>query len=177
MVHIVDYLIHPSPNDLTNRRPGTGAAVIAVYYILLFPLLVCYGRLLHTIFTDPGFVPRGEGYYKQKNDQEKNSIRYRRRSRSGSSTSQRTEGTNSIAGIPDSGSIHGPESTDSHGGKYGVSLPARSDEQMVEAGLEDRLQVRPVQGEDVLHPRRHQGPNHQLPARDHGHRLRSLYCL
>ncbi len=48
---------------------------------------------------------------------------------------------------------------------------------MVQAGLEDGLKVRPVQAEDVLHPRLHQRPHHQLPARHHGHFHCSSFVL
>lgn len=86
---VVDYLLNPSPSHLQKRRVGAAAGVLAVYYILLFPVLACYFRLLHEIIFNPGFVPLGPQWAEQQTEADK-STRKRRRSRSGK--------TNNIAG-------------------------------------------------------------------------------
>lgn len=56
---VVDYLLNPAPSLLIKRRVGPAIAILIIYYIILFILLVCYGRLVQTVVTNPGLVPRG----------------------------------------------------------------------------------------------------------------------
>ncbi|KAJ5099427.1 hypothetical protein N7532_006428 [Penicillium argentinense] len=55
----IDYLIHPLP--FYNRKPrvGAGAAILAIYYVLLIPLISTYIRLLYNVLENPGFLPLG----------------------------------------------------------------------------------------------------------------------
>lgn len=64
----IDYLLSPpfSLPTLVRRRTGAAIAVLTIYYILLLLLLTCLGRLIQTILTNPGLVPRGEQYYLEK---------------------------------------------------------------------------------------------------------------
>jgi palmitoyltransferase len=64
----LDYLINPSPDFLVKPRPGSAAAILLLYYLLLIPLLVCYARLVQTIITNPGYVPRGAAWYQQRKE-------------------------------------------------------------------------------------------------------------
>jgi len=54
----VDYLLKASGTDRAPR-PGTANALIAVYLILLSLIALSYFRLLYTVTTYPGYVPRG----------------------------------------------------------------------------------------------------------------------
>lgn len=62
----IDYLINPSPDFSVRPRLGSAAAILLLYYLLLIPLLICYARLLQTIITNPGYVPRGAAWYQQR---------------------------------------------------------------------------------------------------------------
>ena len=55
----VDYLINPYPNYARRPRVSTGAAIVAVYYVLLIPMVVTYLRLLYNVVWNPGYLPRG----------------------------------------------------------------------------------------------------------------------
>ena len=59
----IKYLIHPDPGLGVKKRPGIAAAILAIHYIILTILLICYGRLVQTIVTNPGLVPRGPQWY------------------------------------------------------------------------------------------------------------------
>ena len=61
----IDYLLSPPPSLPVARRTGSAIAVLLVYYLLLFALLVTYGRLVQTVVTNPGLVPRGSQWYAQ----------------------------------------------------------------------------------------------------------------
>ncbi len=65
----IDYLINPSPDLLVQPRSGSAAAILLFYYLLLIPLLVCYARLIQTIITNPGYVPRSEAWYLQRKEE------------------------------------------------------------------------------------------------------------
>jgi palmitoyltransferase len=75
---VVDYLLNPSPRYQQEPRIGAAAGILAVYYILLFPVLACYSRLLHEIIRNPGFIPRGPQWAEQQQEAEKNSRKGRR---------------------------------------------------------------------------------------------------
>jgi palmitoyltransferase len=72
----LDYLINPPPDFLVKPRPGSAAAILLFYYLLLIPLLVCYARLIQTIITNPGYVPRGAAWYQQHKEKAASSGRH-----------------------------------------------------------------------------------------------------
>lgn len=55
----VDYLIHPLPSYNRSPRVGAGAAIIAIFYLFLIPMLGTYIRLLYTVIRNPGYLPLG----------------------------------------------------------------------------------------------------------------------
>lgn len=55
----VDYLIHPLPSYNRSPRVGAGAAIIAIYYVLLIPMVGTYLRLFYNVVREPGFLPFG----------------------------------------------------------------------------------------------------------------------
>lgn len=80
-IDVVDYLVNPSPRHLQKPRVGAAAGILVVYYILLFPVLACYFRLLHEIIWNPGFTPLGPQWGEQQKET-KEDARRKRRSRS-----------------------------------------------------------------------------------------------
>jgi palmitoyltransferase len=60
---VVEYLINPSPSLLLEPRVGPAIAILIIFYTIEIILLACYGRLVHTIITNPGVVPRGAQFY------------------------------------------------------------------------------------------------------------------
>jgi len=52
----INYLIHPPAG--IPRRLGAGVAIIVIYFALMIPMSLSYFRVLGTIATEPGFVPR-----------------------------------------------------------------------------------------------------------------------
>ena len=83
---LADYLLNPSPYV---RKPRTGAAVtiLVLYFVFLLLLGSAYIRILVTIFTNPGFVPRGSQWLTQRETatQGKGSKRHKERRDSNSS--------------------------------------------------------------------------------------------
>jgi palmitoyltransferase len=65
-VECLDYLLRPPTYLDLPRRQGTAIAILVIYYILLFMLLVSYARLVLMILTNPGVVPRGPQWYVEK---------------------------------------------------------------------------------------------------------------
>jgi palmitoyltransferase len=61
----VDYLLNPPEFSDVPRRSGAAIAILVTYYLLLLPVLVSYTRLIHTIVTNPGYIPRGEQWEAQ----------------------------------------------------------------------------------------------------------------
>lgn len=59
---IVDLLIDPS-DPLRTPRHGAAVAVLVLYFVTLFLASLSYFRLLWTVFTNPGYVPRGPQWY------------------------------------------------------------------------------------------------------------------
>ncbi|KAK5046295.1 hypothetical protein LTR84_008438 [Exophiala bonariae] len=64
----IDYLLRPHLSLPTLLHPDTGAAIaiLTVYYLTLLMTLICFGRMIQTIFTNPGVIPRGPQYYVEK---------------------------------------------------------------------------------------------------------------
>ncbi|KAL4925781.1 DHHC family palmitoyltransferase [Aspergillus undulatus] len=54
----IDYLIDPLPKYARSSRVGTGAAIIAVFYVLLLVVLITYARLLYNVVWNPDLLPR-----------------------------------------------------------------------------------------------------------------------
>ncbi|KAL2002866.1 hypothetical protein VTN02DRAFT_5703 [Thermoascus thermophilus] len=77
----VDYLIHPYPDYSRSPRVGAGAAIIAVYYVLLFPVIVTYLRLLYTVIWKTGFLPRGAQWKRERDEAEESAGHHRKRRR------------------------------------------------------------------------------------------------
>ncbi|OAL39549.1 hypothetical protein AYO20_00946 [Fonsecaea nubica] len=63
------YLIHPKHSLLVRRETGSAIAVLVIFYLLLLVTLTCFGRLILTIITNPGLIPRGEQYWIEKEQQ------------------------------------------------------------------------------------------------------------
>lgn len=56
----INYLINPPRPDVP-RRVTQGIAISIVYFVLLFPVSVCWLRLLLIVLQDPGYIPQGSG--------------------------------------------------------------------------------------------------------------------
>ena len=54
-IHTVHRLLHP-PSGKT-KQTGTAIALIVVYSALFFIMLASYARIIHRVYTSPGFVP------------------------------------------------------------------------------------------------------------------------
>ncbi|RAK98838.1 DHHC family palmitoyltransferase [Aspergillus ibericus CBS 121593] len=54
----IDYLIHPLPKYHRSSRVGAGAAILAVFYILLIVVIITYLRLLYNVIRNPGYLTR-----------------------------------------------------------------------------------------------------------------------
>jgi palmitoyltransferase len=82
----VDYLIHPLSSYDRGPRVGAGAAILAIYWVLLIPMVVTYLHLYYYVLWNPGYLPLGTQPIKD-DENEKNSKRShpKRRRRRGSS--------------------------------------------------------------------------------------------
>jgi palmitoyltransferase len=88
----VDYLIHPLPSYNRGSRVGAGAAIIAVYYVLLIPMIATYIRLVYNVLWNPGYLPFGAERVQAESSQDhKHSRGKRRRRRSSSRKAQDAE--------------------------------------------------------------------------------------
>jgi palmitoyltransferase len=65
----IDYLINPPSNLFLRPRPGAAAALLLFYYLLVIPVIICYARLIQTIVTNPGYVPRSEAWYQKRKEE------------------------------------------------------------------------------------------------------------
>ena len=54
------YLLNPGPGTNVSPRPGAAIAIIVIYFVLLFPMAITYFRILHVVFTNPGYVAQGK---------------------------------------------------------------------------------------------------------------------
>lgn len=78
----VDYLINPYPRYARSPRVGTGAAILVVFYVLLFPMVMTYLRLLYNVVWSPGYLPRGTPRIEEQQDSNRTSSdRHRRKHR------------------------------------------------------------------------------------------------
>jgi hypothetical protein len=66
------YLLQP-PNGV-EKRPSTAIAILVLYFVLFFPYLLCYIRLLQTMVTNTGYTDQrlgvGEKRHRKKRKQE-----------------------------------------------------------------------------------------------------------
>lgn len=82
---LVDYLIHPLPSYNRASRVAAGAAILAVYYVLLIPMVATYIRLLYNVLGSPGYLPFGAERVKADSGlRRRHSHRKRRRRKSSS---------------------------------------------------------------------------------------------
>jgi palmitoyltransferase len=58
-IHAVQALLQGKQNDLPYR-PGAAVAVLLIEFILVFFILACFIRFILTLFSNPGYIPRGE---------------------------------------------------------------------------------------------------------------------
>ena len=65
LTYAVDYLLKGSSSSHGQRR-GTAVTVIVLYCILLLVLATTFLRLIYTVTTNPGYVPRGARWYANK---------------------------------------------------------------------------------------------------------------
>ncbi|PYI02406.1 palmitoyltransferase pfa5 [Aspergillus sclerotiicarbonarius CBS 121057] len=54
----IDYLIHPLPKYHRSSRVGAGAAILAVFYILIIVVITTYLQLLYNVVRNPGYLSR-----------------------------------------------------------------------------------------------------------------------
>ncbi|KAL3468634.1 DHHC palmitoyltransferase-domain-containing protein [Aspergillus heterothallicus] len=64
----IDYLIHPTSEYTRPSRTGAGAAIIAVFYILLILVIITYLRLLYTVIWNPDLLPRSSPLVSEQQD-------------------------------------------------------------------------------------------------------------
>jgi palmitoyltransferase len=62
-------LLNPPDDSLVPRRTGAAIAILVIYYLLLLPVLISYARLIQTIVTNPGYVPRGAHWHNKESPQ------------------------------------------------------------------------------------------------------------
>ncbi|KAH8701729.1 DHHC zinc finger membrane protein [Talaromyces proteolyticus] len=79
----IDYLIYPQSQYARKPRIGAGVAIIVLFYVLLFPVIVTYLRLYYIVAFNPDFLPRGAGWNPSKSEENetKSHARSRRRKR------------------------------------------------------------------------------------------------
>ena len=56
-------MLNPPPFSNVPRRSGAAIAILLIYYLLLLPVLISFARLIQTIVTNPGCVPRGPQWH------------------------------------------------------------------------------------------------------------------
>lgn len=62
-------MLNPPDDSLVPRRTGAAVAILVIYYLLLLPVLISYARLIQTIATNPGYVPRGAHWHNKEPSQ------------------------------------------------------------------------------------------------------------
>ncbi|KAA8647120.1 DHHC family palmitoyltransferase [Aspergillus tanneri] len=83
----IDYLFHPLPKYNRRSRTDAGAAILVIFYLLLFPVLSTYFRLLYSVIGNPRFLPRGP-QSAQTNESAAKRLRANRRDSHGRGTSR-----------------------------------------------------------------------------------------
>ena len=66
----MDYLLRAAGTERAPRQ-GTAIALIVIYSILLLLIAFSYFRLLYTVASNPGFVPRGPRWHANKTSQKR----------------------------------------------------------------------------------------------------------
>ncbi|KAL4788677.1 DHHC palmitoyltransferase-domain-containing protein [Aspergillus varians] len=61
----IDYLIDPIPQYTRPSRVGAGAAIIAIFYVLLLSVLITYLQLLYNVVWSSDLLPRSSGLEQQ----------------------------------------------------------------------------------------------------------------
>ncbi|KAJ5381660.1 Palmitoyltransferase pfa5 [Penicillium cataractarum] len=99
----IDYLIHPLPSYHQSPRVGAGAVIVALYYLLLIPVVSTYIRLLYNVFVSPGYLPLGAERVRAEADSEdpKHKHGKRRRRKSSSRRRRDAEKNGQADAIPD----------------------------------------------------------------------------
>lgn len=54
----INFFLHPPRHDIPQRLP-LAIAIPVVYFVLLIPVVGCYGRLLMQVVSDPGYIELG----------------------------------------------------------------------------------------------------------------------
>ena len=67
----IDYLLTSRSIPYKPATQAPAIVILVLYYLLLFPLLICYARLMQTIITNPGYVPRSQQWYVQKAEKDR----------------------------------------------------------------------------------------------------------
>jgi palmitoyltransferase len=89
----VGYLLRPLPSEPIRPRHGSAVGIIVAYFLVLTPLLSSYFRIIYTIATDPGYVPRGELWHQQhRSDRREAEGRHRKKSHTNSGSSEKRSG-------------------------------------------------------------------------------------
>ena len=114
IIRLVDYILHPR-RVLFPRRVGSAVGILVIYYLLLLPVVITFARLLHTIFTNPGFVPRGPQWHLNNAERRDGGNGYHRRRRGASRRSGEKDDSKS--------NWSGGTSSSASSGPTGVSLP------------------------------------------------------
>ncbi|KAJ6164494.1 Zinc finger DHHC-type palmitoyltransferase [Penicillium chermesinum] len=85
----IDYLLYPLPSHNIHSRRGAGAAILAVYYVLLIAMVTTYCRLLYTVLRNTGYLPYGQERIDSDQEKLKSSDSRGSRSRRGARTKKR----------------------------------------------------------------------------------------
>ncbi|KAL4952251.1 DHHC palmitoyltransferase-domain-containing protein [Aspergillus filifer] len=82
----IDYLIDPLPEYDRPSRVGAGAAIIAVFYVLLIIVLITYARLLYMVIWNPDLLAKSPALEAEKQSaksRSRHSLEHPRRKRKG----------------------------------------------------------------------------------------------
>ncbi|KAH0553441.1 hypothetical protein GP486_006490 [Trichoglossum hirsutum] len=89
----VGHLLRPPPTEPFRSRHGPAVGIIVAYLLVLAPLLASYFRIIYTIATDPGYVPRGELWHQQRRRERREAEgRRHKKSHPGSGSSEKRSG-------------------------------------------------------------------------------------
>ncbi|KAL4911696.1 DHHC palmitoyltransferase-domain-containing protein [Aspergillus aurantiobrunneus] len=87
----IDYLIDPLPEYARPSRIGAGAAIIAIFYVLLLLVIITYLRLLYNVVWNPDFLPRSSTAAPEQHSTFRHSQEHPRRKRKGHRKTKPTE--------------------------------------------------------------------------------------